>query len=72
MWLAWKSKPKFQVGDNVVVDLDIKESGVITKPWQGDRYDWWVDITFEYKQTTYVNSSPYREAELKHDKISSI
>ncbi len=57
-----------KVGDKVIAvhnfNPSIKESGVIVGPWIGDRYDWWVDLTFISEGVEYTSTIPYYESEL--------
>lgn len=56
-----------KVGDKVIAAHSfnpIKESGVIVGPWIGDRYDWWVDLTFISEGVEYTSTIPYYESEL--------
>ena len=57
-----------KVGDKVIAihnfNPSIKESGVIVRPWIGDRYDWWVDLTFISEGVEYTSTIPYYESEL--------
>lgn len=41
------------------------EKGIIEKPYQGERYDWWVSIIFKVLGEEYDTLEPYRESELK-------
>ena len=57
-----------KVGDKVIAahnfNPSIKESGGIVGRWIGDRYDWWVDLTFISDGVEYTSTIPYYESEL--------